>query len=404
MMDKENLIYESGKAIMIENGKIIRIDDSDEIRDEYIPWFTDVGIKKNGYEIIDANGHAIIPGFVDSHTHLVWSGDRTNELALRQQGKSYSEISKMGGGIRKTVEETRNSSFNELYSKSIERVEIAISNGTTTLEAKSGYGLNSSAEDNILRVISGVAKSSKCNIFSTWLGAHDFPPGISKSDYLDQLLNEQLPNVVENNLAKWVDVFCEPGWFSIEETEDIVRASKELGLRSRLHVDEFVDSGGLSLASELGSDSGDHVAFSNDESRSLATKSGTMQTFLPGTPYVLGKKMELPINKCIEEEWNFSIATDFNPNCPTLSIPFVGSLVSHRLNVDPLACLVSTTRNPATSIYEAENMRGSLAINSHADLNILWSSYVEGWCQTPGINPISQTMIDGVIVNSNKII
>ncbi|MBK64062.1 MAG: imidazolonepropionase [Euryarchaeota archaeon] len=404
MSDKESLVYPKGYAIIIRNGKISLIDDNDIILDEYIPWYEGGDISKNGYNVIDAGGKAIIPGLVDSHNHLVWSGDRSNELYLRQSGNSYLDIAKLGGGIKKTVNSTRKSSFSELLSKAMERLEIAIMYGTTSLEAKSGYGLSNETEEMILKVISSAGTNSKCKVFPTWLGAHDIPEGKSRKKYLEELIHEQLPNVYGNGLAKWVDVFCEPGWFTIDETELIVKASKEIGLNSRLHVDEFVDSGGLSLAAELGSSSGDHVAFSSDESRELATKSGTMQTFLPGTPYILGKEINLPIQKCIDEGWNFSIATDFNPNYPSLSMPFVGSLLSHRLNVNPLVSLIASTRNPATSIFDPGKMRGSLSIGSPADLNIISSSFIDGWCQTPGINPIIKTMIDGNIVNSNKTI
>ena len=402
MLDKKSLVFPKGNAILIKNGNISSIDQNDVILDEFIPWYDEGDKTKNGYNIIDARGKAIIPGLVDSHNHLVWSGDRSNELSLRQAGKSYSDIANLGGGIKKTVKSTRDSNFSDLLSKANDRLDIAVVNGTTTLEAKSGYGLCNETEDLILRVNSNLSKNSNCNIFSTWLGAHDFPDDKSRSQYLEELIDIQLPNVSENKLAKWVDVFCEPGWFTVEETEIIVKASQEVGLKSRLHVDEFVDSGGLALASELGSVSGDHVAFSNDESRDLATKSGTMQTFLPGTPYILGKEINLPIQKCIDDSWNFSIATDFNPNYPSLSMPFIGSLLSHRLHIDPLVSLIASTRNPATTIFEQDDMRGSLSIGSPADLNIIHSSYVDGWCQTPGINPISKTMINGVIVNSNK--
>ena len=404
MLDKESLVYPKGNAIIIDNGKITLIDNNDIILDEYIPWYTEGDVSKNGYNIIDAVGKAIIPGLVDSHNHLVWSGDRSNELALRQSGKSYLDIANLGGGIKKTVEHTRNSSFSELFSKAIERLEIAIMYGTTSLEAKSGYGLCNVTEEMILKVISSVDTKSKCKVFPTWLGAHDIPEGKSRKEYLEELIYEQLPIVCRNGLAKWVDVFCEPGWFTVDETELIVKASQEMGLKSRLHVDEFVDSGGLSLAAELGSSSGDHAAFSSDDSRDFATKSGTMQTFLPGTPYILGKEINLPIQKCLDESWEFSIATDFNPNYPSLSMPFVGSLLSHRLNVNPLVSLIASTRNPATSIFNSNEMRGSLSVGSPADLNIISSSCVDGWCQTPGINPILKTMIDGDIVNSNKTI
>ena len=205
-------------------------------------------------------------------------------------------------------------------------------------------------------------------------------------------------------MAKWVDVFCEEGWFTNEQTEEIVAESKSYGLESRLHVDEFADSGGLQLASELGSVSADHVACSNEDSRISAAESGTVQTFLPGTPYVLGKEINLPIKQCIEEDWPFSFATDFNPNCPITSLPMIGSLATHRIGIEPIAALAAVTRNPSTTIFQDEGeVRGVIAEGCSADLNILWSSSVDSWCQTPGTSPVSHTLKNGVIVNSNKV-
>ena len=403
MTDFDNLIHQPGYAIIIEKGIISRIGKNEEIINEYVPWYKSGNFQTEEYNIIDACKSALTPGFVDSHSHLVWSGDRSNELTLRQNGKSYADISKLGGGIKKTVNATREESFKSLIDNSLRRADIAISFGTTTLEAKSGYGLNQMTEIKSLKTIDEVSKISNCKIIPTWLGAHDFPDEKLRSDYIDELINIQLPNIVEDNLAQYVDVFCEPGWYSTEETEIIVNESKKLGLTPRLHVDEFIDSGGLKLAAELGSVSGDHVAYSNDESRSFASSNGTMQTFLPGTPYVLGKSISLPIRKCIDEGWSFSIASDFNPNCPSLSMPFVGSLLSHRLEIDPIISLIAATRNPATTILD-NLTTGCLKVGAPADINFLWSKYISGWCQTPGMNPICKTMINGIIVNSNKVI
>lgn len=403
MHDKDALVYDSGLAFIIDNNIIIKIDDNDSVIDEYIPGYIGGKATYNDYIVIDANYKAITPGFVDSHTHLVWSGDRSNELSMRQKGMSYADIAYNGGGINKTVKKTRLTPLNGLVKSANDRVGIAMQNGTTSLEAKSGYGLNTDTELNSLKAIDQINKNSPCRIYSTWLGAHDFPKDISRSEYIEQLINDQLPEIVNNNLAKYVDVFCEPGWYNAEETELIVNSAKEYDLTPRLHIDEFIDSDGLSLATELGAVSADHVAYSNDDSRQKASDNGTMQTFLPGTPYVLGKKFNLPIKKCIDEEWAFSIASDFNPNCPSLSLPFVGSILSHRLDIDPLASLVAATRNPATTL-DQEQSKGILEIGSPADLNILWSEYVSGWCQTPGINPVEKTIINGIIVNSNKVI
>ena len=235
----------------------------------------------------------------------------------------------------------------------------------------------------------------------TWLGAHDFPKDKTHSEYMDELIHEQLPLIAENKLSNWIDVFCEPGWFNLEQTELLVKSANEYGMKSRLHVDEFVDSGGLSLAAELKSCSADHVGYSNKDSRDKAHNSGTMQVFLPGTPYVLGKELGNGINECLENNWNFSLATDFNPNCQTLSLPFVASLATHRIGIDPLTALVACTRNPASSLNsELPKSVGSLFEGGPADFNILNSQYVDYWCQTPGDNPIYKTYFSGSIVKS----
>lgn len=402
LKERNRLVHSQGMAILIEDGLIERIGPTSDLIAEYTPWFPS-STKSSDTTVIDVGGKAIVPGFVDCHTHLVWAGDRAEELALRQAGKTYRDIAAAGGGISKTVIHTRGASIETLVESGSRRIASAISNGTTAIEAKSGYGLDVEAEIKLLEAISMIDRSTACNISPTWLGAHDFPPDSSRRDYMDQLISDQLPIVSELGLAKWVDVFCEPGWFSSEETAEIVRSAGEHGIGSRVHVDEFVDSGGLALAAELGSVSGDHVACSSDDSRQSAADAGTMQTFLPGTPYVLGTDIGLPISKCIEEDWAFSTATDFNPNCPINSLPFIGSLLSHRLGIDPIATLVSVTRNPATTLFDESEMRGVLAKGKQADLNVLWSSSADSWCQTPGSSPVSMTMIRGEVVNSNKV-
>ena len=400
LMERENLVHSDGMGILIEGARIEKIRPMGEIIDEYAPWYP-AQTESNGTKVIDLNGMSVVPGFVDCHTHLVWSGDRSNELSMRLSGNSYKDISNSGGGILRTVHETRSCPQRKLVEAGIRRVESAQNNGTTSLEAKSGYGLDVESEVKILECVSLIDRSTYCEIKPTWLGAHDFPREISKDEYIEQLISDQLPVISELSLAKWVDVFCEEGWYTNEQTEEIVNAAKSYGLGSRLHVDEFVDSGGLALAAELGSESGDHVACSNIDSRIKAAEAGTVQTFLPGTPYVLGKKIDLPIRQCIEEDWPFSIATDFNPNCPITSLPMIGSILSHRLGVDPIVSLVAATRNPASTMFDNEEVRGVLSEGGLADLNVLWSSSADSWCQTPGSTPVSITMKNGDIVNSN---
>ncbi|MEC7261517.1 MAG: imidazolonepropionase, partial [Candidatus Thermoplasmatota archaeon] len=202
--------------------------------------------------MVDVGGRAIVPGFIDAHNHLVWAGDRFNEHNLRMQGHSYSEIAGMGGGIMQTVTSTRESSDKELLSIGRTRLSEALRNGTTFVEAKSGYGLSTEHELRLLSVVNQLKSEKNLpSIHSTWMGAHAVTPHQTYESYTEEILSEQLPVVLDSRLAESADVFCEPGWFSIEQSEDILRASRRGGLDLRMHVDEFVDGGGGELAAEL---------------------------------------------------------------------------------------------------------------------------------------------------------
>jgi imidazolonepropionase len=394
MSDTEKLTLPRGYGILIENGIVNKIGQTDSLNNEFGSEDTE------SLSVIDCNNQAIIPGFVDSHTHLLWDGDRANEMHLRQQGLSYSDIANLGGGITKTVEFTRNAPIENLIELGRKRIARAMNLGTTTMECKSGYGLDRQSEIKLLEASRILGGKTHLDIHSTWLGAHDFPKGMKSGDYVESLISDQLPSVAEQGYAKYCDVFCEPGWFTLEQTEEIVNAAKIHGLTPRLHVDEFVDGNGLQLAAELGAVSGDHVGHSSDDAREYASQSGTMQTFLPGTPYVLGDQLNSPLRSCVDNNWQFSLATDFNPNCRTLSIPFVGSLATHRLNLSPLEALVAVTRNPATTLIETTDLHvpGSIREGGPADLLILNSEHIDAWCQMPGDNPIKQTIKSGQVM------
>ena len=396
MRDRDSNISPSGLGILIQDGKFSTINDSESLQAEFAPdWDGETSCSE--YTIIDAKGCAIIPGLIDSHTHLIWGGDRSSEMRLRQSGMTYREISEMGGGIRHTVSSTRLLSLNDMVLTGQSRLNAAAKYGTCAMEIKSGYGLDTDTELRLLEAAQVLSKKSEISIFPTWLGAHDFPHGKDRSQYIDELLNDQLPKVADQGIAKWCDVFCEEGWYDIGETESIVNHAKEFGLESRLHVDEFVDSDGLALAAQLGSVSADHVAKSNSDSRQKASDAGTMQTFLPGTPYVLGKPLNLPFVECIENNWAFSLATDFNPNCRMLSLPLVANICCTRMGLDPLAALIASTINPATTLGD-KTITGTISEGVSANLNILWSANVDGWCQTPGESPFTQSIISGNIV------
>ena len=395
MSNEESLCLEGGQGILVSDGTIETISQTQELSHEY-------GMEENSdLHVFDCQEKAIIPGFVDCHTHLVWDGDRANEMQLRHSGMTYTGIAECGGGIQKTVDFTKSAPFGRLVQLGEKRISRALKMGTTTMECKSGYGLSVDSEHKLLEINQFLGQNTLMDIHSTWLGAHDVPRDMKIDDYVDMLISEQLPAVIEQGNAHYADVFCEPGWFSLEQTEEIVKAARKHGLPSRLHVDEFVDGNGLALASDLGTISGDHVGHSSDDARDSASKSGTMQTFLPGTPYILGHGLDSPLRKCIENNWQFSLATDFNPNCRTLSMPFVGSLATHRLGLSPLEALVAVTRNPASTLVKSTQgpISGSIREGGPADLLILDSEHIDAWCQMPGDNPIYQTVKSGKLVN-----
>ena len=380
-MSSEEQILPAGYGFVIESGRFTEIAPSEDILSEY-------GQNSVKYNL---SGKAIIPGFVDAHTHLLWDGDRSREMRMRQQGMSYAEIAEAGGGIRYTVAQTRGSE--NLLDIGRTRMQSALGHGTTAIEVKSGYGLDTESELKLLQLYSDLQQESEhLRMSLTWMGAHDIPHGLKRSEYVEQILSEQLPAVIEQGIATSADVFCEPGWFTLEDTEEICKEAKRAGLAIRLHVDEFANGEGLELAAELGAVTADHAIHSSDDARASAAEAGTLQGFLPGTPYVMGSEHWPPIQRCIDEEWPWTIATDFNPNCKSLSIPMAGSLVTHRLKIDPLAALAAVTRNPATALNTGtDSLQGIITEGAIANFSQLNSEVVESWCQSPGHSPIMET-------------
>ena len=380
-MSSDEQIHPTGWGFVIESGRFSAISTSEEILSEY----------GRNSEIHDLSGRAIIPGFVDGHTHLLWDGDRSKEMRMRQQGMSYAEIAAAGGGIRYTVTQTRGS--DNLLEIGRTRMQTAVGHGTTSIEVKSGYGLNTESELKLLQLYSDLQQeSNQLQMSLTWMGAHDIPHGLKRSEYVEQILSEQLPAVIEQGIATSADVFCEPGWFTLEDTEEICKEAKRAGLSIRLHVDEFANGEGLELAAELGAVTADHAIHSSDDARASAAEAGTLQGFLPGTPYVMGSEHWPPIQKCIDEEWPWTLATDFNPNCQSLSIPMTGSLVAHRLKIDPIAALAAVTRNPSTAFEtESVDVQGVISVGAIANFSQLNSENIESWCQSPGHSPILKT-------------
>src|SRR5262245_7658751 len=231
---------------------------------------------------IDASGKVLVPGFVDSHTHLIFGGDRSQEFLLKLQGATYQEIAASGGGILHTMRETRAGSSDELAEKALRNLQLMLQNGTTTVEVKSGYGLNWENERKLLKVTEALKKQTSVDLVSTFLGAHDFPPEVKRENYVRQVIDEMLPQVAEEKLAEFCDVFCDQGYYTIEQSRAISIRAKELGLKIKLHVDELADVGGAALAGELKAVSADHLIFANEDGIRKMAEAKVCAVLLPG--------------------------------------------------------------------------------------------------------------------------
>ena len=324
-------------------------------------------------EIIDCRGGVLTPGLVDSHTHAVFGKPRFEEQELRAEGHDYMEIASRGGGIHASVRDFRERSEQELYDLAVPRLRALASYGTTTVEIKSGYGLSVDDELKALRVIGRLAATMPMRIVPTWLGAHEIPHEFRSSDslraeYLDVLVAQQLPKVREQGIARFADVFCEPGVFTIEETRRILEASRKSGLGLKIHADELDPCGGAELAASLDAVSADHLAAVSHAGITALANSATVATLLPGTMIFLGKNTQAPARALIEAGAAVALATDFNPGTsPTVNFPLVMTLGVSQLRMSVAEVVLAATVNGAAALGLAGET-GQIAPGFAADL------------------------------------
>ncbi|HVT44133.1 MAG TPA: imidazolonepropionase [Thermoanaerobaculia bacterium] len=327
-------------------------------------------------EEIDARGATAIPGFVDSHTHLPFAGYRESELNRRLQGESYEDIAASGGGIAATVHATRAASKGDLVANILRRTEIMALHGTTTAEAKSGYGLNYGDEMKQLAAIDDANDASCVRLVPTCLAAHDFPPESKareegKSAYIDLILERILPEVSRRKLAKYCDVFVERGVYSIEQGRAILSAGRDVGLRPRIHADELSDSGGALLAVEIGAASADHLMYVSDGGIAALSASGTVANLLPATSFFLMSERYAPGRRLIDSGAIVSLSTDCNPGSSmTESMAIVIQLATLNMKLTIEEALTAATLNGAHSLGLAAEL-GSIEPGKVADLVLL---------------------------------
>jgi imidazolonepropionase len=359
-------------------------------------------VEKGSGEKFDCSECLVTSGFVDPHTHPVFLDLRVDEVAMRKAGATYEEIAAKGGGINSSINGVRNASEDELIELVSRRMDQMIKLGTTTIECKSGYGLNIESELKSLKVIHKVNKRHEMDMIPTFLGAHAFPPEFADDHdgYVDLLCNEMIPAVAEQGIAVFCDVFCENGYFNVDQSRRILNTSKKLGLIPRLHADEFEDSGAAELAADVGAISADHLmAVSSVGMQKLADKNITA-TLLPGTTFFLDKDTYAPAQTLMEMGIDIALATDLNPgSCHIQSMPFIIHLAIKHMDMTVEQAFASSTYFSAKTL-NLENEVGSLTIGRKADI-IVWD--VEKLKDIPlydSVLPIKMIIKNGKAIDS----
>jgi len=358
----------SDGAAIIKEGSIDAVGTTGEIEAKLEKSDADF----SGYDIIDAHNKAVLPGFVDSHTHFVFGGYRAEEFAWRLRGDSYMQIMERGGGIVNTVEATQAADHNELLQAGIKRLDAMLSFGVTTVEGKSGYGLDRDTEIKQLEVLNHLNGIHYIDIVPTFLGAHAVPVDFKgrEAEFIDFMMEEVMPLVIERKLARYCDIFCEQNVFSVEQSRRYLSRAKELGLKIKLHADEIAPLGGAELAAELKATSADHLLQASDDGIRQMAEAGVVATLLPGTafslkePYARGRFI-------IDSDCAVALATDFNPgSCFTESIPLIFALATLYMGITTEEAVSALTINAAAALDRADTV-GSLDVGKQGDLIVL---------------------------------
>jgi imidazolonepropionase len=346
-------------ALLIEDARITAAGPYSELRSQIPPDVT----------IIDANQRCVTPGFVDAHTHLVFAGNRAAEFEQRIAGATYQQIAAAGGGILGTVALTRAATEDELLTAARRHRDWMLRSGTTTIEAKSGYGLDRDTELKMLRVIASLNEEGPARIVPTLLAAHTVPPEYKdrRADYVHFVSEELIPEVARLGLAKYCDAFCDDHAFTVEETRTVLSAAREHGLKLRLHAEQFRSGTGADLAAELGATTADHLETVTEATLQHLRAAGTQPVLLPGSVFALSRTQYPPARKMIDAGLAIVLATDFNPgSSPVPSMPFMLSLACLEMRLSPAEALTAATINAAHSLGLGDKI-GSLEAGKQAD-------------------------------------
>jgi imidazolonepropionase len=343
--DQRHVVSIGNAAIASQNGRIVFVGHDEDCERAVSPT--------PGTEVLDGSGHTVVPGFVDPHTHVVFAGDRREELRRRLAGASYAEIAADGGGIIKTVRATREASEDDLATQARARLDEMLRAGTTTAEAKSGYGLATEAELKMLRVVRRLGGEQPIDLVPTFLGAHEIPVEYRerRQDYVDLLVREMIPAVAGDRLASWCDVFCETGVYTPQESREILEAGARAGLQPRIHADELARSGGSRVAADLGARSADHLLFVERDDAEAMARAGVVATLLPIAAFYLKMARFAPARLLIDTGVAVALATDLNPGGGfSPSMPFAMTLACFSMGMTFEESLTAATLNAAYAI------------------------------------------------------
>jgi len=379
-------------CLAVKDGRIIAVGKTLDLTKQY-----------RAENVVSANGKTVLPGFVDAHTHLIFAGSREDEFVMRVEGASYLEILGAGGGILKTVRETRKASVDRLADAGMKTLDVMLEHGTTTIEAKSGYGLTTRDELKILEAVRRVNQLHTVDVVPTFLGAHAVPPEYkgNTQGYVDLVVGEMLPKVAASVLAEYCDVFCEKGVFSLEQSRRILAAAKMHGLKPKVHADEMNTLGGAELAADVGAVSAEHLLFASPEGIKAMAEKGVAAVLLPAAAFSLMMGRFADARLMIDSGVPVALGTDYNPSCLVENMQLVIAFACHFMRLTPAEAITAATINGAWALGKAKDV-GSLDVGKKADVVVFDVPNHKFLGYHFGVNLVDKVVKNGRVVVDNE--